>query len=569
MKAFFKHTLPLLLIVFCCKISLSVNLDSLKQVTETTNNIEHKIDAFNKLGWELRFSDNTKSREYLEFSFKLLHSHNYPKGRAQALNNYGCNIMLMSKFKEAEDSLTKAVVIYKSLNLNEEAGKAITNIGNIYYYQGQIKEAIEHCEKAMEYFEMFPEKAAMTNVNMGVMFRTIGNYDLAIKKQLLALDYFKSVKDTSKQITSLNNIGSLYIHFLQYDKALNYFNESIELSHSEPEGKASAYAGKGASYLKLKMYDDALPNLNLALNIYDSLGLKKEYANANYNFGSILFAKKQYDKALATIRIAQSDFIELGLEREKVAAINIIGLIYYEQGENDSATVYLQQALDLQQGIDDPIIYQSTLRSLAKLYELKGELLKANALHNLYNESKDSIFSVLAAEKVAEAEAKYRLKEKDKELSDSKEINQTLSEKIKSYIIWLVILFCSILFFVVIYYRKRKETIFIKNQKEEILKKYSSLEDAYANMYNALEKIQLTSRAETQEKELPDWLSQLSKRELEVLSCLSVGMSDQEISEKLFISLATVRTHCRRIYSKLLVKNRSEAANVAREYGLI
>jgi len=257
------------------------------------------------------------------------------------------------------------------------------------------------------------------------------------------------------------------------------------------------------------------------------------------------------------------------LEREKVAAINIIGLIYYEQGENDSATVYLQQALDLQQGIDDPIIYQSTLRSLAKLYELKGELLKANALHNLYNESKDSIFSVLAAEKVAEAEAKYRLKEKDKELSDSKEINQTLSEKIKSYIIWLVILFCSILFFVVIYYRKRKETIFIKNQKEEILKKYSSLEDAYANMYNALEKIQLTSRAETQEKELPDWLSQLSKRELEVLSCLSVGMSDQEISEKLFISLATVRTHCRRIYSKLLVKNRSEAANVAREYGLI
>lgn len=545
------------------------NLDSLRRIIETSVHAKQKIDAYNKLGWELRFTNNSKSKEYLNESFKLLSTHNYAKGRAQALNNYGCTIMLVGQFKEAEDSLKKSVALYKKLNLYEEAGKAMTNIGTIYYYQGQIKEAIKHCEKAMKYFGKFPEKAAMTNVNLGVMYRTVGNYDLAIKKQLLALDYFKSVNDTSKQITSLNNIGSLYMHFLQYDKALDYFNKALALSKKDLEGKASAYAGKGAIYLKLKMYDDALSNLKKALPIYSSLGLKKEYANAKYNVGSILFAKKQYDKALATIRIAQSGFSELGLEREKVAAINMVGLIYYEQRENDSALVYLQQALDLQQGIDDPIIYQSTLRSLAKLYELKGELLKANALHNLYNDSKDSIFSVLAAEKVAETEAKYRLKETEEDLSDSKEINQTLSEKIKNHSIWLIVLFCFLLFFVVIYYRKRKETIFIKNQKEEILKKYSSIEDSYVNLYSALEKMKQNNGAETQEKELPDWLSQISKRELEVLSCLSVGMSDQEISEKLFISLATVRTHCRRIYSKLLVKNRSEAANVAREYGLI
>jgi len=282
-----------------------------------------------------------------------------------------------------------------------------------------------------------------------------------------------------------------------------------------------------------------------------------------------LFAKKEYDKALETVLSAKSDFITLGLEREKIAAINMIGLIYFEQGENDSAMVYLQQALDLQKGIDDPILYQSTLRSLAKVYELNGDHIKANELHNLYNNSKDSIFSIIASEKVAETEAKFRLKEKEEELSNSKEINQTLSGKIKRYSIWLIVLFCVTLFFLVIYLRKRKETVFIKNQKEEILGKYASLEDAYANMYAALEKVQQTNASEQQEKELPDWLSQLSKRELEVLSCLSIGMSDQEISEKLFVSLATVRTHCRRIYSKLLVKNRSEAANIAREYGLI
>lgn len=89
-------------------------------------------------------------------------------------------------------------------------------------------------------------------------------------------------------------------------------------------------------------------------------------------------------------------------------------------------------------------------------------------------------------------------------------------------------------------------------------------------MYNALEQFQQKGVKESvNNKTLPEWISELSKRELEVLSCLAIGMTDQEISDKLFVSLATVRTHCRRIYSKLLVKNRSEAANFAREHGLI
>ncbi len=171
---------------------------------------------------------------------------------------------------------------------------------------------------------------------------------------------------------------------------------------------------------------------------------------------------------------------------------------------------------------------------------------------------------------MAESEAKYRLKEKEKELKASKLVNESLTDKLKGYSWLIVVLFCLMVFTLFIYLKKRKETVFIKTQKENILKKYSSLEDAYANMYNALEKIQQKGTIESTDiKTLPEWVSELSKRELEVLSCLAIGMTDQEISDKLFVSLATVRTHCRRIYSKLLVKNRSEAANFAREHGLI
>lgn len=53
----------------------------------------------------------------------------------------------------------------------------------------------------------------------------------------------------------------------------------------------------------------------------------------------------------------------------------------------------------------------------------------------------------------------------------------------------------------------------------------------------------------------------LSQRENEILILLSEGFRMKEISEKLFISLNTVRTHIRHIYEKLQVNTRIEAIN--------
>lgn len=52
----------------------------------------------------------------------------------------------------------------------------------------------------------------------------------------------------------------------------------------------------------------------------------------------------------------------------------------------------------------------------------------------------------------------------------------------------------------------------------------------------------------------------LTKREFEILQLISKGNSNNEIVEKLFISLNTVKYHLRNIYEKLDVKNRIEAS---------
>lgn len=53
----------------------------------------------------------------------------------------------------------------------------------------------------------------------------------------------------------------------------------------------------------------------------------------------------------------------------------------------------------------------------------------------------------------------------------------------------------------------------------------------------------------------------LSGRELEVLADLAKGSLYKEISHHLSISPDTVKKHCRNIYQKLKVRNRTEAAN--------
>lgn len=53
----------------------------------------------------------------------------------------------------------------------------------------------------------------------------------------------------------------------------------------------------------------------------------------------------------------------------------------------------------------------------------------------------------------------------------------------------------------------------------------------------------------------------LSTRENEILQLLSKGFRYKEISESLFISLATVRTHIHNIYEKLQVQSRTDAIN--------
>ena len=62
---------------------------------------------------------------------------------------------------------------------------------------------------------------------------------------------------------------------------------------------------------------------------------------------------------------------------------------------------------------------------------------------------------------------------------------------------------------------------------------------------------------------------ELSNRELEILGLMAEGNSNQEIANRIFVSLSTVKTHNQNLFEKLDVKRRTQAIEKAKRLHLI
>ena len=79
----------------------------------------------------------------------------------------------------------------------------------------------------------------------------------------------------------------------------------------------------------------------------------------------------------------------------------------------------------------------------------------------------------------------------------------------------------------------------------------------------------LLARSAAPEPVTPATADPLSSRELEVLRLLDTDLTGPEIARRLYITVNTLRTHTKRIFTKLDVTTRAAAVRRAREHGLL
>ena len=75
--------------------------------------------------------------------------------------------------------------------------------------------------------------------------------------------------------------------------------------------------------------------------------------------------------------------------------------------------------------------------------------------------------------------------------------------------------------------------------------------------------------ARQQTRATPPLLAQLTRREREITRLIEQNLSNKEIAHRLHIETQTVKNHVHNILEKLQLSNRREAAQYAREHGLL
>jgi len=101
----------------------------------------------------------------------------------------------------------------------------------------------------------------------------------------------------------------------------------------------------------------------------------------------------------------------------------------------------------------------------------------------------------------------------------------------------------------------------LTNRKKEIIREEVIIEK---QVY-----ITVPANGQAPDKKMtPDELG-ISKREMEILELMAQGFSNQEIAEKTFLSIHTIKTHASNLFVKLDAKRRTQAISKAKELNLI
>ena len=107
--------------------------------------------------------------------------------------------------------------------------------------------------------------------------------------------------------------------------------------------------------------------------------------------------------------------------------------------------------------------------------------------------------------------------------------------------------------------------------KDDLLKAIETVyqDKSYLDQNSQEKLISSMSNAEEDNRNYDELAAQITQRELEILQLIALGLTSQDIANKLFISKNTVETHRKNMLAKLNVNNTAALLKIAYKKGLV
>ncbi len=203
------------------------------------------------------------------------------------------------------------------------------------------------------------------------------------EKKAYELDIRRFVESGNTNLSIDNFSGAI----ADFRYAMNFAVMSADSSRI-----ASIFNLIGLSYDRQYLYDEALKNYSLALEIAEKCGSVIEKISSLNYIGGIFYKQTQYEKSLNYYVQSLSLSRSIDYERGIAAALNNVGEIYRLQGQLDNAQSHYTAALKINQSTNNREWAALNYENIGKIYFLKGQYASALSayLSSLDLLSKDS-----------------------------------------------------------------------------------------------------------------------------------------------------------------------------------
>ncbi|MCE0497589.1 MAG: tetratricopeptide repeat protein [Methylacidiphilales bacterium] len=190
-----------------------------------------------------------------------------------AHNNLGNGLLDKGQVDEAMDQYQKA------LEINPNYAEAHYNLGNALLQKGQMDEAIGEYQKAL----VIDPNDAEVHYNFGNALMQEGQVDEAIA------EYQKALEIDPNDAEVRNNFGTALLQEGRLDEAMDQYQVALQINPDFAE----AHADFGMALLQKGQVDEAIGEYQKALAIDPSR------AEIHYNLGNALFQQGRIDEAIA------------------------------------------------------------------------------------------------------------------------------------------------------------------------------------------------------------------------------------------------------------------------------
>jgi len=320
----------------------------------------------------------------------------------------------------------------------------------------------------------------LANNNLGLVCVQYGDYLKALNHFHVSQTIAEKLNDTLKIASAINNIGMIYDHLGDSEKALENYKRSLELDGDDLGSRAAYLNNMGICYVALNDHEKALAcyqeSLELAKQGEDLMG----QANTLCNIGLIHVKEGEDEMARPYFEQGLSIYKQVGNKGGTAFALISIGDIDNVRGNHKKAVKLCLEGLDLANQAKSVMHQKEGCDCLYEAYKNLGDLANSLKYHEQFVVLRDSLRNDEDEQDIMQQDFTFAF-EKDRLADSLSFVNQQETDRLK-YATALerkqnfqYVLFAGIGILILVgglifrgYQRKKKDNEIIAQQKHEV-----------------------------------------------------------------------------------------------------